>query len=96
MVETLVNNPMVPECQWVEEWVQVSLGGWQLALALGAGMVAGEELMHHFTDGDKTSGGIVSNANAGDSWSDSNDMGGNDFGVTDSGSWDDGGGGDWT
>ena len=72
------------------------LGGLATGAALGAGMVAGEELMRHFTDGDKTSGGVVSNANAGDSWSDSNDLGGNDFGVTDSGSWDDGGGGDWT
>ncbi|MFZ9643145.1 MAG: tetratricopeptide repeat protein [Candidatus Methylopumilus sp.] len=72
------------------------LGGLATGAALGAGMVAGEELMHHFTDGDKTSG-VVGNANAGDSWTDSNDMGGNDFGMTDSGSWDDGGGGgDWT
>jgi len=39
---------------------------------------------------------MLSDANAGDSWSDTNNMGGNDFGVTDTGSWDDGGGGDWT
>jgi hypothetical protein len=72
------------------------LGGLATGAALGAGMVAGQELMHHFTDGDKGNNGMVSDANAGDSWTDSNNMGGNDFGVTDSGSWDDGGGGDWT
>lgn len=71
------------------------LGGLATGAALGAGMVAGQGLMHHFTDVDK-GGGAVSDANAGDSWSDSNNMGGNDFGVTDTGSWDDGGGGDWT
>lgn len=72
------------------------LGGLATGAALGAGMVAGQELMHHFTDGDKGNNGMVSDANAGDSWTDANDMGGNDFGVTDTGSWDDGGGGDWT
>jgi len=74
------------------------MGGLATGAALGAGMVAGEAMMHHFTDGDGNShsNGIVSDANAGDSWTDANDMGGNDFGVTDSGSWDDGGGGDWT
>ena len=71
------------------------LGGLATGAALGAGMVAGQELMHHFTDGDK-GGGAVSDANAGDTWTDSNNMGGNDFGSTDTGSWDDGGGGDWT
>jgi hypothetical protein len=71
------------------------LGGLATGAALGAGMVAGQELMHHFTDGDK-GGGAISDANAGDSWTDSNNMGGNDFGVADTGSWDDGGGGDWT
>lgn len=72
------------------------LGGLATGAALGAGMVAGQELMHHFTDGDKSNNGMVSDANAGDSWTDANDMGGNDFGMTDTGSWDDGGGGDWT
>ncbi len=74
------------------------MGGLATGAALGAGMVAGEAMMHHFTDGDGNthSNGVISDANAGDSWTDNNDMGGNDFGVTDSGSWDDGGGGDWT
>ena len=72
------------------------MGGLVTGAALGAGMVAGEELMHHFTDGTPHNSGVINDANAGDSWVDNNDMGGNDFGVTDSGSWDDGGGGDWT
>ena len=72
------------------------VGGLATGAAIGAGMVAGEAMMHHFTDGDKSSNGVVSDANAGDSWTDTNDMGGNDFGIVDSSSWDDGGGGDWT
>ena len=74
------------------------MGGLATGAALGAGMVAGEAMMHHFTDGDGNThnNGVINDANAGDSWTDTNGMGGNDFGVTDSGSWDDGGGGDWT
>lgn len=74
------------------------MGGLATGAALGAGMVAGEALMHRFTDGDGNThnNGMVSDANAADSWDAGNDMGGTDFGVTDSGSWDDGGGGDWT
>lgn len=74
------------------------MGGLATGAALGAGMVAGEALMHHFTDGDGNAhnNGMISDANAADSWDTANDMGGADFGVTDSGSWDDGGGGDWT
>ena len=74
------------------------MGGLATGAAIGAGMVAGEAMMHHFTDGDGNThnNGMINDANAGDSWTDANDMGGNDFGMTDSGSWDDGGGGDWT
>jgi hypothetical protein len=73
------------------------MGGLATGAALGAGMVAGEAMMHHFTDGDNPhNGGVINDANAGDSWTDNSDMGGNDFGVSDTGSWDDGGGGDWT
>jgi hypothetical protein len=75
-------------------------GGLAGGLAAGAGIVAGEELAHHFLDGDRHqvppagddgswgSGGSGGNPNA--------DMGGADFGVNDPGSWDDGssGGGD--
>jgi hypothetical protein len=69
-------------------------GGLAGGLAAGAGVVAGEELAHHFLDGGQQ-GGVVPPANAGE-WNDAppnNDMGGNDFGVNDPGSWDDGGGG---
>jgi hypothetical protein len=83
-------------------------GGLAGGLAAGAGIVAGEELAHHFLDGDRRqvlppsgddgSWGSGGNPNA--------DMGGSDFGVNDPGSWDDssgggggdsgGGGDDWT
>ena len=73
------------------------MGGLATGAALGAGMVAGEALMHNLTDGGShRNDGFVSDANANESWDNPNDMGGNDFGVSDSGSWDDGGGGDWT
>lgn len=73
------------------------MGGLATGAALGAGMVAGEALMHNLTDGGSHhNNGMIGDANAADSWDAGNDMGGADFGVTDSGSWDDGGGGDWT
>jgi hypothetical protein len=78
-------------------------GGLASGLAVGAGVVAGEELAHHFLDGgNRESGGIVPPANAGEWQQSSNsDMGGSDFGVNDGGSWDDSGGGggggdDWS
>ncbi len=68
-------------------------GGLAGGLAAGAGIVAGEELAHHFLDGGQRpvapppgdDGSWNQNANS--------DMGGNDFGVNDPGSWDDSGGG---
>ena len=81
-------------------------GGLAGGLAAGAGIVAGEELAHHFLDGDRhqvlpPSGDDVSGGNP------NADMGGSDFGVNEPGSWDDssgggggdlggGGGDDWT
>jgi len=80
------------------------LGSLGTGLAVGAGVVAGEELAHRLLDGGERrpfdgadSGGYrepPSNPNA--------DMGGDDFGVSDSGSWDSssdsagGGGDDWS
>jgi hypothetical protein len=78
-------------------------------LAVGAGVAAGEELVHHMLDGNRTEG-VIRSANAGEyvqSPSDSDNMGGQDFGFTDSNSWDDapgddggsfdsGGGDSWT
>jgi hypothetical protein len=76
-------------------------GGLAGGLAAGAGIVAGEELAHHFLDGNERAAAPPArdddefrNAN--------NDVGGNDFGVNDPGSWDDNsgggdsGGGDWS
>jgi hypothetical protein len=82
------------------------VGGLAGGLAAGAGIVAGEELAHHFLDGERPSESGASLTPA--SFTDDNDssransdMGGSDFGVNDPGSWDDGGGGgdgggDWT
>jgi hypothetical protein len=70
-------------------------------LAVGAGVVAGEELAHHFLDGGH-GGGVIPPAEAGESGVSNSDMGGSDFGVNDPGSgWDDGGssgggGDDWS
>jgi uncharacterized protein len=72
-------------------------GGLAGGLAAGAGIVAGEELAHHFLDGDRRQG--LPPAGDDSSYGSGNpnpDMGGADFGVNDPGSWDDGssGGGD--
>jgi uncharacterized protein len=82
-------------------------GGLAGGLAAGAGIVAGEELAHHFLDGDRRQG--LPPAGDDSSYGSGNpnpDMGGADFGVNDPGSWDDGssgggdggggGGDDWT
>lgn len=69
-------------------------------LAMGAGIVAGEELVHRVFDGDR-GGSVISPADAGErvSGPENADMGGRDFGINDpSGSWDDnnaGGGSSW-
>jgi hypothetical protein len=78
------------------------LGSLGSGLAVGAGVVAGEELAHHFLDGNgnrvNEHGQPVNYPdNSGNQGGQNADMGGNDFGVSDSGSWDDnsgGGGGD--
>ena len=70
------------------------MGGLATGAALGAGMVAGQALMHRFTDGDR--GNSTAPAQSGNNWNPEpapNDMGGNDFGIADSSSWDDGGSG---
>jgi hypothetical protein len=81
-------------------------GGLASGLAVGAGVVAGEELAHHFLDGGRESNVIPPAAAAENSdWQQpsNSDMGGSDFGVNDPGSWDDssgggggGGGDDWS
>ena len=76
-------------------------GGLASGLAVGAGVVAGEELAHHFLDGGRREGGVIPSADAAEQSPSNSDMGGNDFGANDPGSWDDGGGGggggdDWS
>jgi uncharacterized protein len=79
-------------------------GGLAGGLAAGAGIVAGEELAHHFLDGNERE--RIAPPPNDDNWNSNanSDMGGNDFGANDPGSWDDGGsggggdggGGDWS
>jgi len=67
------------------------MGGLATGAALGVGMVAGEALMHHFTDGNSNNG-LINEAHANNN--PDNDMGGTDFGVADNSSWDDSSAGD--
>jgi hypothetical protein len=72
------------------------MGSLGTGLAIGAGVAAGEELVHHVLDGHQT-GGVISNASAdevGTAPPQNGDMGGQDFGVNDSSSWDDSSGND--
>lgn len=75
------------------------MGSLATGAALGAGLVAGEALMHHFTDGNRSNSGYEPPMR--DDRSGGDDMGGNDFGIADNSSWDDassgggGGGDDW-
>ena len=75
------------------------MGGLATGAALGVGMVAGQALMHRFTDGNRPAPEHAPPADA--AWANGpapNDMGGKDFGIDDASSWDDGGaggGGDW-
>ena len=74
-------------------------GGLAGGLAAGAGIVAGEELAHHFLDGgQRPVAPLPGDDGSGNNQNANSDMGGNDFGVNDPGSWDDnsgGGGGDF-
>jgi hypothetical protein len=64
------------------------MSGLATGAAAGVGMVAAEELMHHFTDHNDSSANnsFTSNNNNAPS---SNDMGDTDFGISDGSSWDD-------
>lgn len=83
------------------------MGSLATGAALGAGVVAGEALMHHFIDGDKNNDIPEPSHHDISPWStptniveNDNDMGGTDFGIADASSWDDDGasdgGDDWT
>ncbi len=79
------------------------VNGLASGLAVGAGVVAAEELAHHFLGGDRRMGnGMQPPDHNGDYPPINSDMGGSDFGISDPGSWDSGGsvdsdtrGGDW-
>jgi uncharacterized protein len=84
------------------------MGSLGTGLAIGAGVAAGEELVHHVLDHNE-SGGIIGNAGAGERDyvpPENSNMGGDNFGVNDAGSWNDSGdagsfdssvgGDDWT
>lgn len=79
------------------------MGSLATGAALGAGVVAGEALMHHFIDGDKHNATPepqhhdtpdTSPWSAPGNISGNDDMGGTDFGIADASSWDDNGLGD--
>ncbi|TRW95123.1 tetratricopeptide repeat protein [Candidatus Methylobacter oryzae] len=74
------------------------LGNLASGAALGAGVVAGEALMHRFIDGDKHEVAEEPPRHDTSPWSapstsntisDNDDMGGTDFGIADASSWDD-------
>lgn len=77
------------------------VGGLATGAAVGAGVVAGEALMHHFMDGPKAAPLADQNNFASfDSIptlpsTPLNEMGGDDFGIADSSSWDDSSSSDW-
>lgn len=76
------------------------MGSLATGAALGAGVVAGEALMHHFIDGDKHNVSPEPPHHDPSPWSapsnisENDDMGGTDFGIADASSWDDDGAGD--
>ncbi len=68
------------------------VGGLATGAAVGAGMVAGEALAHHFLDGDNAQAAqAATSAVQPAQFVQNDDMGGNDFGLNDAGSWDDSG-----
>lgn len=80
------------------------VGGLATGAAVGAGIVAGEALAHHFLDGDNTQAAQAGGVSAQPAnYVQNDDMGGTDFGLNDASSWGDdstfadaGGGDDWT
>ena len=76
------------------------LGSLATGAALGAGMVAGESLVHRMMDGGQHSNeNFIPADHSGFDDQPQYDMGGNDFGVADNSGWDDsssGGGDDWS
>lgn len=67
------------------------LGGLATGVAVGAGVVVGEELMHHVLDGNHPQRDNYVPDNLIQDDTQNYGMGGNDFGTSDSSSWDDSG-----
>jgi uncharacterized protein len=61
-------------------------------LAVGAGVVAAEEIAHHFLDGNRGVGNVLPDGSEAPGVAENGDMGGSNFGVSDGSSWDDGSG----
>ena len=71
------------------------LGNLATGMAVGAGVVAGEELVRHMLTPDHHATGDQGSSPSTPDLSENQDMGGSDFGVNDAGSWG-GGGDDWS
>jgi hypothetical protein len=67
------------------------MSGLATGAAAGVGMVAAEELMHHFTDHNEssTNNSSMFNNNSNNNVQPTNDAGDTDFGISDGSSWDD-------
>ncbi len=71
------------------------LGSLASGVAVGAGVVAGEELVRHLLEPERRVESGFGTAQAAE-LPPNPDLGGRDFGVDDAGSWDGGGGDDWS
>ena len=72
------------------------LGSLATGMAVGAGVVAGEEIVRHMMEPSHHATADQWSAPPAEDLSQNPDMGGSDFGVNDAGSWDVGGGDDWS
>lgn len=72
------------------------LGSLATGMAVGAGVVAGEELVRHVLEPRHPANAEPWSAPAGPEFTENPDMGGSDFGISDAGSWDSGGADDWS
>lgn len=70
------------------------LGSLATGMAVGAGVVAGEEIVRHMMEPSHHATADQWSSPPEEDLSQNPDMGGSDFGVNDAGSWDGGGGGD--
>lgn len=90
-MQSFGNNPIGPQMGSTGGMGSGIMGSLATGAALGAGIVAGEALVHHFTDGNRHDVNPAQPLQAIDNNIPSApyDMGGSDFGVADNASWDD-------